>query len=221
MSFVQDCIRDSLPIWEECLNSPFLRRLEDGTLDEACFKGYIVEDSLYLREYAKVFAWGILKAQDMEDVRTCYSMLSFVKEGEDATRLAYLKRYGLTDADVQRLPQRPENRAYTQCMLTAAQEGGMPECMMSALPCMISYCWIFRQLLERSPGVRETPFWPMVRDYASEGYDAICNAWSDYTDGICEGLPEERLVHCMEIFRACSRHELNFWHMSAQPRNDI
>ena len=63
MSFVEICVRDSLPVWEDCLNSLFLRRLEQGTLDEACFMGYIVDDSLYLREYAKVFAWGMTKAE--------------------------------------------------------------------------------------------------------------------------------------------------------------
>ena len=51
-----------------------------GTLDEACFKGYIVEDSLYLREYAKVFAWGMTKARTMETLRNYYSLLGFVQE---------------------------------------------------------------------------------------------------------------------------------------------
>ena len=55
---------------------------------EACFKGYIVEDSLYLREYAKVFAWGMTKAKDMQTIRTYYSLLSFVNESEDAARPA-------------------------------------------------------------------------------------------------------------------------------------
>ena len=57
-TFVQQLVQESLPVWEKCLHSEFQERLADGTLDEACFKGYIVEDSLYLREYAKVFAWG-------------------------------------------------------------------------------------------------------------------------------------------------------------------
>ena len=30
MSFVEECIQDSLPIWEQCLNSPFLQKLENG-----------------------------------------------------------------------------------------------------------------------------------------------------------------------------------------------
>ena len=52
-----------------------------------------MEDSLYLREYAKVFAWGMTKAKDMQTIRTYYSLLSFVNESEDAARLHYLKRF--------------------------------------------------------------------------------------------------------------------------------
>ena len=52
MPFVSSLVQEDLPVWQQCLDTEFLRRMEDGTLDEACFKGYIVEDSLYLREYA-------------------------------------------------------------------------------------------------------------------------------------------------------------------------
>ena len=222
MSFVAKCVEDSLPIWQECLETPFLRQLGAGTLDERCFAGYLVDDSLYLREYAKVFAWGMLKAGDMAAMRVYHSLLSFVNESEDATRLWYLDRYGLRDEAVQRLPQRPENAAYTNCMLEAAKNGsGAPECMMACLPCMLSYVWIFRRLLEQYPGVRETVFWPLVRDYVSDGYEQICRDWAAYGDAVCETLPAEQQARCLELFRACSRHELNFWHMSERPREDI
>ena len=124
-TFVQQLVQESLPVWEKCLHSEFLTHLADGTLDEACFKGYIVEDSLYLREYAKVFAWGMTKAKDMQTIRTYYSLLSFVNESEDAARLHYLKHFGLTDEGIQSLPRlgrvcrkslrRPERR--TPCPL--------------------------------------------------------------------------------------------------------
>ena len=221
MSFVEECIQDSLPIWEQCLNSPFLRKLENGTLEESCFLGYIIDDSLYLREYAKVFAWGMTKARTMEDIRICYSLLSFVNEGEGSTRLYYLNRSGLTDAEIQNLPQRPENKAYTECMLEAAKNGGIAECLMACLPCMISYYWIFRKLLERSPDVKNTPYWPLVRDYASEDYLLSCQKWATYTDQLCVELSSEQKTKCMQIFRDCSHHELHFWEMSEQPRLDV
>ena len=123
MTFVEECVRDSLPIWQDCLDTPFLRGLADGTLAEDCFLGYIVEDSLYLREYAKVFARGILHERSMSEVRTYYSLLSYVNESEDATRLKYLEKYGLTDDEVQALPLRPENQAYVDAMIEAARQG--------------------------------------------------------------------------------------------------
>ena len=68
MSFIRSCVEDSLPVWTSCLQTDFLRGMAEGTLSEACLKGYIVDDSLYLREYAKVFAYGILHAQTMEEI---------------------------------------------------------------------------------------------------------------------------------------------------------
>ena len=222
MSFVNELVQESLPIWEACLNSEFLTKLENGTLDEACFKGYIVDDSLYLREYAKVFAWGMTKAETMDTVRNYYSLLSFVNEGEGATRLYYLKRYGLTDAQIQTLPLRPQNRAYADCMIDAAKNGaGEAECMAACLPCMLSYAWIFQKLVARSPQVKETPYWPLVRDYADQRYEDACKAWAAYTETVCADLTPERAAHCKAIFKQCSEHELHFWEMSAQPRADV
>ena len=220
MSFSEKCIADSLPIWEECLQTDFLSRMAAGTLDEKCFRDYIVDDSLYLRQYAKVFAWGIIGTEDPEAMRTFYSFLSFVNEGEGSTRLQYLRLYGLEDSQVQKLPQRPENKAYTDFMLEASRQGA-PECMMASLPCTLSYGWIFTRMLKEHPELRDSVFGPMIRDYTENGYDAVCRRWTDFADQICRDLPEERLQHCLEIFRECSRLELGFWRMSEKPRTDI
>ena len=217
MDFVNTCIEDSIPIWQKCLETPFLRKMVDGTLEEECFRDYIVDDSLYLRQYAKVFAWGIIGTEDPEAMRTFYSFLSFVNEGEGSTRLQYLKKFGLRDAEVQKLPQRPENKTYTDYMLTASREGA-PECMMAGLPCTISYGWIFNEILKAHPEIRDTVYWPMVRDYTENGYDEVCRQWVAFGNQICRGLPEGRLQRCLEIFRKCSEMELGFWRMSGRPR---
>ena len=207
---------------QECLDFEFLRRMENGTLDEACFKGYIVEDSLYLREYAKVFAWGMTKAKDMQTIRTYYSLLAFVIESEDAARLHYLKHFGLTDEGSQSLPLRPENRAYVDSMIEAAKNGeGAAECMMACLPCMLSYSWIFLKLLKEHPAVQDAPYGALVADYAGRDYEEACRDWAAFAEKTCEGLSPERLARCREIFHACSVYELDFWAMTALPRSDL
>lgn len=220
--FVDALVQESLPVWEQCLQSEFLQKMESGALDEACLKGYIVEDSLYLREYAKVFAWGMTKAKTMETIRNYYSLLAFVQENEDVTRLHYLEQFGLREADIQALPLRPENRAYVDCMVEAAKNGeGEAECIMACLPCMLSYYWLFDKMVKRSPAVLDTFCGPLVRDYSSDGYAEACRAWAAYAEKVCTGLTPERAARCKEIFHACSVHELHFWEMSAKPRNDI
>ena len=221
-TFVQQLVQESLPVWEKCLHSEFLTHLADGTLDEACFKGYIVEDSLYLREYAKVFAWGMTKAKDMQTIRTYYSLLSFVNESEDAERLRCLRQFGLTDEGIQSLPLRPENRAYVDYMIdTARNSEDAAECMMACLPCMLSYGWIFQKMLDRSPAVRDTLYGPLVQDYAGPGYADACRAWAAYAEKVCTGLSPERAARVRAIFHDCSVHELHFWEMSAKPRTDL
>ena len=107
-------------------------------------------------------------------------------------------------------------------MIAAAREGqGAAECMMACLPCMLSYGWIFGELIRRSPGVNDTPYWPFVRDYAGNQYETVCEQWADFTNTVCRDLEPERKERCREIFYQCSVHELHFWEMSARPRDDL
>ena len=88
MTFLEQCIQDSMPIWQDCLESEFVQGVAHGTLPEECFKGYIVDDSLYLREYSKVFAWGILHSHDMEEIATttpCSPLLTRARMPPGAT----------------------------------------------------------------------------------------------------------------------------------------
>ena len=222
LPFVSALVQADLPVWKQCLQTEFLQKMENGTLSEDCFKSYLVEDSLYLREYAKIFAWGMTKATTMAAMRTYYSLLSFVQENEDLTRLRYLEQYGLREADIQSLPLRPENRAYLDCMIDAARNGeGEAECLMACLPCMLSYGWIFGEMLKNVPGVQNTPYARFVNDYAGERYESICKAWEAFTEKVCASIPPEREAHCLEIFRTCSEHERHFWEMAARPRTDL
>lgn len=152
----------------------------------------------------------------------CDKRLAFVNEAEDSTRRYYLKRYGLLDEEIQPLPLRPENRAYVDYMLNAAKNADdAVDCMMACLPCMLSYGWIFGEMLKNVPAVQNTPYARFVNDYAGERYESICKAWEAFTEKVCAGVSPEREAHCLEIFRTCSEHEHHFWEMAARPRTDL
>ena len=107
-------------------------------------------------------------------------------------------------------------------MLNAAQNAAdAADCMMACLPCMLSYGWIFGEMLKNVPGVQNTPYARFVNDYAGERYESICKDWEAFTEKVCASIPPEREAHCLEIFRTCSEHERHFWEMAARPRTDL
>ncbi len=56
-------------IWAAYNEHPFVLGIQDGTLDQNKFRYYIIQDYLYLEEYAKVFALGIAKARSPETMQ--------------------------------------------------------------------------------------------------------------------------------------------------------
>ena len=47
-------------IWEGYLNHPFVHGIADGSLDIQKFRFYLLQDYVYLFDYAKVFAQGVV-----------------------------------------------------------------------------------------------------------------------------------------------------------------
>ena len=57
------------PIWDGYHNHPFILELGSGTLPVSKFRYYMLQDYVYLYDYAKVFALGVVKASDHELMR--------------------------------------------------------------------------------------------------------------------------------------------------------
>ncbi len=53
-------------IWEGYNRHPFVTGIQEGTLEREKFRFYIIQDSLYLRDYARTFAVGVAKSRSLE-----------------------------------------------------------------------------------------------------------------------------------------------------------
>ena len=68
-------------IWEGYLKHPFVRGIADGSLEIQKFRFYLLQDYVYLFDYAKVFAQGVVKSRDPEVMR-----MFAVFQGDEASR---------------------------------------------------------------------------------------------------------------------------------------
>ena len=214
MTFMENVVADSIPLWQAAASCAFIEQMGRGTLEKEKFLDYIIQDSLYLRDYLKAFAMGIVKSRSLREMQVFYSVLGYVNDSENATRLRYLAEGGLTDAAIENYPQKPACAAYTQFLLNTAKNEEIPEILMAVMPCMLGYAYVFDALAASYPSVLEHEYSPLVQDYTSAGYQESCRFWTQYCNEVCEGLDASRKEKLTALFREASQHELNFWEMA-------
>lgn len=202
------------PVWEACLRHPFVTGIGDGTLDMEKFRYFMLQDYLYLFDYARVFALGVVKARDPELMRVFAANVDAILGGEMKIHRAYMKRLDITEEQVFSIKPALANLSYTNYMLSVAQTGGPMEIVASILACSWSYAEI-GQALAAIPGAAEHPFYgEWIRGYASEEYAATNQALIELMDSLAADAGEEQLAYLTDIFVNCSRYELGFWDMA-------
>ena len=201
-------------VWEACLRHPFVTGIGDGTLDMEKFRYFMLQDYLYLFDYARVFALGVVKARDPELMRVFAANVDAILGGEMKIHRAYMKRLDITEEQVFSIKPALANLSYTNYMLSVAQTGGPMEIVASILACSWSYAEI-GQALAAIPGAAEHPFYgEWIRGYASEEYAATNQALIELMDSLAADAGEEQLAYLTDVFVNCSRYELGFWEMA-------
>jgi thiaminase/transcriptional activator TenA len=201
-------------VWEACLRHPFVTGIGDGTLDMEKFRYFMLQDYLYLFDYARVFALGVVKARDPELMRVFAANVDAILGGEMKIHRAYMKRLDITEEQVFSIKPALANLSYTNYMLSVAQTGGPMEIVASILACSWSYAEI-GQALAAIPGAAEHPFYgEWIRGYASEEYAATNQALIELMDSLAADAGEEQLAYLTDVFVNCSRYELGFWDMA-------
>lgn len=201
-------------IWQASHKHPFLTELRDGTLAAERFAFYMKQDYTYLKEYAKVFAYGSIKARDLTTMGMFAKLLDSTLNMEMELHRQYAERLGIPRQELEETKPAPVTSAYTSYLLTAASAGSLAELTAALLPCTWSYCEI-GAAMAAYPGTRSHPFYgEWVEMYASAEF-AQLNEWCmELMNRLAEGLPEGELAVLTERFVTASRFEYLFWEMA-------
>ena len=214
MTVTQRLYEAARPVWEACHSHPFVRGIGDGTLELEKFRHFLLQYYLYLFDYARVFAYGVVKAREPELMRTFAANVDAILGGEMKVHRAYMARLGITEEQVFAVKPALSNLSYTHYMLAAAAAGGPGEIVAAILACSWSYAEIGARLAA-IPGGLEHPFYgEWVQSYAGEDYQQTNDALVELMETLAEGCTEAEYRRLEEIFVTCSRYELGFWDMA-------
>ncbi len=209
--FTADLWRSIEDIYTKILAHPFLTGLTDGTLPEERFRHYVLQDALYLRDYARALSLAGVRSPD-EDALVMFNEHSAgAVLVERSLHDGFLKDLAIPEDELDRTPMAPTTLAYTSYLLRTASIGDYPEVLGAVLPCYWIYAEVGKALLER--GSPNAMYEKWIETYGGEEFNALVEAVLDLTDRACEDLNPSQRKKVMESFVTTSRYEWMFWNM--------
>ncbi|MFC0418292.1 thiaminase II [Cytobacillus solani] len=203
------------PIWEKNHNHPFVQELGKGQLDEEKFIHYMKQDYVYLIDYAKLFAVGVLKAQDLHTMGKFAQILDETLNVEMELHRQFAAEFGISREELEATKPTPVNLAYTRYMLNVAQNGSLAEVVACLLPCAWDY-WEIGKLLRKQYGnqIETNRYGKWIETYDSETFGEGAKWLIRLMDELAEGKPERELAILEEHFQMTSKYEYLFWEMN-------
>ncbi|MFD7642816.1 thiaminase II [Kitasatospora sp. NPDC059795] len=197
------------PIYGRILDHPFLAGLTDGTLPRTAFRHFVVQDSHYLRDYARALAVCAAKAPGEDEVLAFCNDAVGAIAAEQEMHADFLHAFGEDGAAAAAEPVLPTTRAYTSYLLATVYGGSFAEALGAVLPCYWIYARVGEELLRRSSPDPLYAKW--IAAYGGEEFQAVVRRVLDLTDRIGEDLSAGERRRVIEHFTTTSRYEWMFW----------
>ena len=198
-------------IYGEIIAHPFFEGLTDGSLDRDAFRFYIVQDALYLVDYARALSIAAAKAPETETMLIFSRNATQAIEVERSLHDAFFREFGLTEMEVRATPQAPTNRAYTSYLLSVGYAESFTQGLGALLPCFWIYWEVGKALLER--GSPDPLFRRWIDTYGGDEYGETVQTVLDVTDRLGADLAPSERRRMTEHFVQTSRYEWMFWDM--------
>lgn len=160
--------------WDECIVTLFVQDMKEEKLPMKYFKEYIIQDSIYLKNYVRVYGKAIYYAETLREIQFYYSILNFVTDTESVIRLNYLRQFGMTNDDIEFIDPLPENQNYIDFLFEIAEYGNGYEILMAVLPRTLSYIYMFRKPAEE-PESRRSGYLDLIQDNVDDPYAEMLN----------------------------------------------
>lgn len=200
---------------DDYLNHSFIQGLGNGTLDRLKFENYLIQDSLYLKEYGKVYAHVFLLTNNISDLQFLHTCIGVVVADETNMHTRYLKDYNLDVYKVDHMEVKSANRQYLDYMLSFTEKGDIKEIFVSALPCTLTYEYIGKTLKEQfENSMLDNYYGPWIEAYSGEDFECFRVKSLEFLDSICSGIDKEEEQKLINIYLKACEYEMKFWDMS-------
>ncbi|MEC9344764.1 MAG: thiaminase II [Pseudomonadota bacterium] len=203
------------PEWQAYTHHEFVAGLGDGTLPQAAFRHYLVQDYLFLIHFSRAWALAVYKSTSLADMRAAAEVLNGILNTEMALHVDYCRGFGISPAEMEAAPEDAPCMAYTRYVLETGMAGDILDLHVALSPCVIGYGEIGARLAA-DPATRHdgNPYASWIAMYSGPDYAAVMQAALAQLDRLAEArLTGARFPELARIFSEATRLEAGFWQM--------
>jgi thiaminase (transcriptional activator TenA) len=198
-------------IYGAILAHPFLTGLADGTLSEESFAFYVIQDALYLRDYARALSAVASRAPTAAATRMFAAHAAQAVAAELELHGALLDELGIPREMLRSAEPAPTNLAYTSYLLATVRGGSYAEGVGAVLPCYWIYGAVGKELIGR--GSPDPRYRRWIATYGGDEYGDVVADVIGELDRVSPGLSDDERARVSRHFRVTSRYEWMFWEM--------
>ncbi|MFL5257459.1 MAG: TenA family protein [Rhodopila sp.] len=185
---------------------PFNRELAVGTLDQARFQFYVVQDALYLEQYARILALAGVRGPDGATLRLFADAALEGIAVEQALHSDYFSQFNLPAEPVE---ASPDCLSYTSFLLATAYHEPWEVLMAALLPCFWIYWDVGVAIAQEARP--DNPYRAWIDTYADEAFAKVVQTVIAATDRAAAGASEAVRKRMMTAFIRSTQYEWLFW----------
>jgi len=201
---------DAAAEWAEYTRHPFVLALGDGTLPRPKFQNFLIQDYLFLIQYARAYALAAYKMDDREDMRAALGTATLLLDGEMPLHVKYCAAWGIAEPDMAAAPESLEVLAYTRFVLECGHAGDALDLMAALAPCIVGYAEI-GAALAAAPSAGN-PYQDWIDAYTGAEYvESVRDAIHALDRLGARRGAAARYPALLKIFQTATRLEAAFW----------
>ena len=200
--------------WQSYVDHDFVRQMGAGTLPQEAFRTYLVQDYLFLIQFASAYALATYKSRALADIKVTQAGLSAILD-EMELHVRLCGRWGLSPDDIEAAPEHQATVAYTRFVLDCGAAGDLLDLHVALAPCVIGYAEIARNLAPNGiDALGDHPYREWIAEYAGDAYQGVAATARRHLDDLAaRAMTERRFTELAALFVTASRLEADFWQM--------
>ncbi|PUU77833.1 Phosphomethylpyrimidine kinase-domain-containing protein [Tuber borchii] len=202
------------PIWYEYTHHQFTTQLGAGTLGKKSFQHYLIQDYLFLIQFARANSLAGYKSMSIPTISKTASIVQYVV-AETSLHLDYCSRFGLTQPQVEETEESLACTAYTRFVLDIGMSQDFFALQVAMAPCLLGYQEVALRLAKEGKK-DDNIYWEWVESYSGKSYGEAVIRGRELLEDLSQDVGVKRISELVAIFAKATRMERNFWQMGLE-----